>query len=752
MQSSDTRKPDAYFVTEGARSMVDPSAGFSTRAYLTEYPDIASNRINAFRHYANHGRSEGRRAFGANRVRVTAGRRALRANLPTIVVCCHEASRTGAPLVGLNLVRELCSEFNVVAMLMRGGVLAELFSEFSIASVITGGGPGEIEVAAERVARDFSPSCAVLNSMETTKFAAPLARFGIGLVSLIHEFAQYVQPIGTTASAICLSDRVIFPADLVRDSALLELRRLGFDLTPSNIRVRNQGRSIVPLVQREEHEVADVAQLIGSDTDGNRPFVVLGAGWVQMRKGLDLFIEAARVLKHDLGVDCRFIWVGANYKPFEDMGLSVYLADQIIKSGLEDVVIMVEEQASLARFWDAADAFFMSSRLDPFPNVALDAIAEGMPVLCFKGGCGIAEIAEQWPDHVKAITYGDARGAALEMREIAKSRQSLDLPDGLKDLLSFSRYAKDLAGEIRGVIASAPEREAQVASLVSSGEFDAALFTRSAPPWLGRSVFGPGPLVKEIADKAVRAGRAGVPLAFLRPDRLNLPQPDDGWRQPSHVALRRGHADRVPKILLATDEPARIEALARRAYANPEGFQVHIVTKELRGADFDVLKSVLNPAAVSITRLPTDVNTAADAIADWLGDGPFECDRSRAGDEDQPPVDVATLFEDYSDLLLIVQPARHAVDYRVPPTPAGLSDPALPPRGLVDSRTAWIRTSDARVRKAVAHELIKTLDPRAAPSDWMAIVAQAAGDLRDRWAILRDEEEPRRGYSILYGL
>ena len=44
------------------------------------------------------------------------------------------------------------------------------------------------------------------------------------------------------------------------------------------------------------------------------------------------------------------------------------------------------EVNSLEPVYAMADIFLLSSRLDPFPNVAIDAMLAGLPVVCFENG------------------------------------------------------------------------------------------------------------------------------------------------------------------------------------------------------------------------------------------------------------------------------------------------------------------------------------------------------------------------------
>jgi hypothetical protein len=74
---------------------------------------------------------------------------------------------------------------------------------------------------------------------------------------------------------------------------------------------------------------------------------------------------------------------------------SVYLADQLKRAGLEQHVTFLEETPDIDLVYQQADALLLTSRLDPLPNVAIDALCEGLPVLCFDKTTGIADILRE---------------------------------------------------------------------------------------------------------------------------------------------------------------------------------------------------------------------------------------------------------------------------------------------------------------------------------------------------------------------
>ncbi len=122
-------------------------------------------------------------------------------------------------------------------------------------------------------------------------------------------------------------------------------------------------------------------------------FVVLGCGTIYPRKGVDLFMScAAAVAKQNPARRIRFVWIGQVLPPELDKGFFPALLKQIERAGIADKVAIVEEVADLEPAYQLADAFFLSSRLDPLPNVAIDSALRGLPVVCFENCSGISDI------------------------------------------------------------------------------------------------------------------------------------------------------------------------------------------------------------------------------------------------------------------------------------------------------------------------------------------------------------------------
>src|SRR5260370_39235239 len=101
-----------------------------------------------------------------------------------------------------------------------------------------------------------------------------------------------------------------------------------------------------------------------------------------MRKGGEFVIGKGAAVKKMLpNRNLRFAWVGTHYEfdqPYFDL-----LREQIDRSGVDDTFKFLGELEELGPVYDQADILFLTSRLDPLPNVAIDSAIRGVPVVCF---------------------------------------------------------------------------------------------------------------------------------------------------------------------------------------------------------------------------------------------------------------------------------------------------------------------------------------------------------------------------------
>ncbi|WP_022697005.1 rhamnan synthesis F family protein [Euryhalocaulis caribicus] len=493
--------PVVHFCTYGFRRGYEPSARFDAQYYLANHPDIMEAEVNPLLHFIDAGASEGRAATPKTGYLFNKGGRTLDPNKPTVLVVCHDANRTGAPILGLNLVAELSRDHNVVSWLGRPGDLADDFADFSIFTLKRIPEPGAVEAVIKAIGDRAELDYAILNSVETNKVAPALTKAGIPIVSLIHEFSEYSLPRGKIGRSVLLSDVTIFPANLVRESAIDELESFLIDDVPDSLITRHQGRCVIGTTEAsdddltreqlyaklklgEAPEAADDDEApAAAPEDPDKPFVVMGAGWVHPRKGVDLFISTARHFKKLTDRPFRFVWVGGNYRPKNDINYSVWLADEVKRSGLEDEVVFVDEQGSLNTLWSMADAFYLPSRLDPFPNVVLDALAHRTPVVCFEGATGVADLASKsFP--VQAAPYQDKEAAAAALKSLADGEIPEFDETKIEKLLDFPSYVDEIRAAARRAKESVQRQAADAEAILNAGLFQKDFFDQGAPAWL----------------------------------------------------------------------------------------------------------------------------------------------------------------------------------------------------------------------------------------------------------------------------
>ena len=342
---------------------------------------------------------------------------------PTILLCVHEGSLTGAPILGWNLARQLSTSYNLVGVLLRGGPLAPALAAQCCAYVepplgsIADADAGAFRRKIITPARDrFKLSGVIANSIECEVAATAARLAALPAVALIHEFAAYTATARLTRM-VESGARLVFSSQLQRQS--IE-RAIGRPLDEAL--VHPQGKcQVPPTASRASGSLDDLLRKL----TGRGTFLCVGLGLVQPRKGVDLFLAAAiEVLRR--GVDAHFLWVGDGYDPVGDFQVGVWLKAQIDISGFADRLSIAPsvDAAALERLYDRADAMFLSSRLDPLPNVAIDALWAGVPVVCFDSGTGLAEYLRE--DELLAdlvVPYFDIGAAATALAALAADRE-----------------------------------------------------------------------------------------------------------------------------------------------------------------------------------------------------------------------------------------------------------------------------------------------------------------------------------------
>lgn len=313
-----------------------------------------------------------------------------------VLVVSHEAKRTGAPKVAVEIQRSLHGDdaMEVVSLLRGGGALTGEFAAtcdrlrrepLARVRAVLRRGPQWLrkqvdhldELIAWSMLKRSRPTVVYLNTVKSACYVRPALRLGIPTILHVHE-------LGVLASSTLRRYKV---GDRWKDVRLVACSTAVRDGVAELVHVPARDIDVI-------HSPVDTTDVerrgqrgVEADSTGAIPppvpLVVSACGLVNERKGADLWVRVAKAVrekKPDLPV--LFQWVG--HQPGEWPG---NLARDL---GVDDATDWVGEVAEPHPLIAAAAVFTLPSREDPFPLVVLEAMALARPVVAFDVG-GVRE-------------------------------------------------------------------------------------------------------------------------------------------------------------------------------------------------------------------------------------------------------------------------------------------------------------------------------------------------------------------------
>lgn len=308
-----------------------------------------------------------------------------------IIFISHDASTTGAPITLLNQCKAYKQVYgnNLVIVLISGGPLLEEFR--AVAPVIDLYRDPTNIIIDENIKyvflqlKQLGYSRCVANTVVSGALEETLRHNQIQTIFEIHELLELIRNAGWSSYAKKIAQSgsiVLFPAHYVADKFVEN-----FSLPLEQLRILPQGVvTVYPNGKQAARE--QLLQKLGL-LNSPEIKILLGAGFAHLRKGTDLFCEVAAEFykKHILHV--HFVWLGNRNEYFEDWKNNT-LPRLPYKTNLHFLDFDPHPEYIFA----GADIFLLTSREDPFPSVALDALANDTPVITFKDTGGIEEILD----------------------------------------------------------------------------------------------------------------------------------------------------------------------------------------------------------------------------------------------------------------------------------------------------------------------------------------------------------------------
>lgn len=354
-----------------------------------------------------------------------------------VLFVSHEATRTGAPIALLHLVRWLRDHSTIEpsVAILRDGPLTEAFAEVGPTTVLgtevdwptpTDDERALVERGRHRAVRRrqrrrlraavepiASTANVYLNSAASIRLLhhLPAAR---AVVAHVHELRS---ALGWSLAPLdppllrSKVDHFIAAADCVADNLVDQFGVPRRDIT----RIYEFIDPTLVLAPPEQDRAAIRAQL--GLPEG--ALVVGGSGWADWRKGIDLFVQLARTIVSGGRDDVHFVWVGG--MPEGEAGEPIRF--DVERSGTAANVHLVGLQSRPHDWYRAFDVLALTSREDPYPLVGLELSLLEVPMICFDRSGGMIELVRRSDEEGRGesgvvVPYLDVEAMAAAALEV----------------------------------------------------------------------------------------------------------------------------------------------------------------------------------------------------------------------------------------------------------------------------------------------------------------------------------------------
>jgi glycosyltransferase involved in cell wall biosynthesis len=356
---------------------------------------------------------------------------------PRLVLVGHDAHPHGAQELLLNIGRTLRRSFGVELeyLLLEGGPLTSRYAD--VARVTVAGTDAALKSCLDSL-RERGFSSAIINTMAAAHIVQTAFEAGMGCIALVHEMPGIIREKNlarSAAAALKYARKIVFPAPFVRDEVL---KALAAPISDNQV-IAPQGAYKV--IDFAPEGAARVRQELKVPPSGA---LVLGIGYADLRKGFDLFLQLWRLLLNKKRT-VHLCWVGGI-----DPTLAKWMHVEISNATETGTFHMISYSDDVAAYYSAADAFALTSREDPFPSVALEALSTGLPVVAFDRSGGIPDMLREY-DVGKVVPYCDVIAMATELKSMLRLGHAADEEraarrDLIAEHFQWKAYVSNLMG------------------------------------------------------------------------------------------------------------------------------------------------------------------------------------------------------------------------------------------------------------------------------------------------------------------
>ena len=349
-----------HFCSFGWLEYRNPCEKFEVKYYLDKYPDVKNANINPLAHYIRFGQYEDRKTFSEK----------IKGN-KTIVFVSHSATRTGAPIVLLELVNWFndYTEYNIKIILLNGGELEKKFTQITDTLLLNN------DVDKEKI-NNYIPygSLIMINTVVSVKILDSLyTNKGYKIVTYIHELEKNINLCPKELKILETKAEVILGASHAVTENLLK------------------NHSVKPRILEHINAFIKPLSIVKTDEDklefkkkNNIPLsatIVVACGTTFFIKNPKGFINVAEKVINK-GLDFYFIWIGDGEERTECL-------DIIENKKLTNRINFIGSLDNTREYFSYCDIFLLPSIEDTFPLVCLEAADCKLPIVCFEDAGGM---------------------------------------------------------------------------------------------------------------------------------------------------------------------------------------------------------------------------------------------------------------------------------------------------------------------------------------------------------------------------
>lgn len=312
-----------------------------------------------------------------------------------ILFVSHDACKAGAQTVLLNIIAWFKSHtfVDLKILCLDGGELLPQFRELGDTLVLSE--MRNKRIPEEEVIRNLGafcngdPSLIYCNSVVSGQEYRLLQSLNIPIIMHFHELEMSIKRY----AADWISDVFKHSAYFIAISGAVRenlVKTHGIDESKiSTVYSSISPESAFRVLNGSEKQ--KLRKKLGLET---KKFLVFGCGiGMAFRKGADLFIEVARILRRKGFADFHFCWIGAFDKKERGDRYGIWgdYIDALRKEGLDKHVTFMGVKDKPREYMQAGDIFLLSSREEPVGIVGLEAAECGVPVICFASAGGMPD-------------------------------------------------------------------------------------------------------------------------------------------------------------------------------------------------------------------------------------------------------------------------------------------------------------------------------------------------------------------------